>query len=136
MKLPFEQLWICSKWKMWKQLFRFSYSKIFADFEAVLNTFSSNTNPSFLKSEYYWCNNYGLKCIICMSEGYQMSSDDSNSTNLTMELIHYWSYFIGVFLYWIYFLGFFYDRVRSKGIFKQMIRGQKPAVKSEYVTTI
>ena len=54
-----------------------------------------------------------------MSDKHQMPSDNTNSTYLIMESIHYWSHFIGFILWGVNFLESLYSRVRILGFFKQ-----------------
>ena len=95
MKLPFQQFGFAQNEKHKNNHLGFHIPKNWL----IFKQFSLNTNLLFLKSEYYLCISYGPKGIRYMSEEHQMSSDDSNSTNMTMELIPYWSFFIGVFLW-------------------------------------
>ena len=57
-----------------------------------------------------------------MSDKHQMPSDNTNSTYLIMESIHYWSHFIGFILWGVNFLESLYSRVRILGFFKQFKR--------------
>ena len=53
------------------------------------------------------------------SDEHQMPSDNTDSTYLIMESIHYWSHFIGFILWGVNFLESLYSRVRILGFFKQ-----------------
>ena len=54
-----------------------------------------------------------------MSDEHQMPSDNTDSTYLIMESIHYWSHFIGFILWGVNFLESLHSRVRILGFFKQ-----------------